>query len=174
MYSYDHHTNIPWNVTQYEVPVLHNDYKQIMRIGSMHPRRKVWKSTSLCHQTRVLHGLWTQSSQGRPASGTMHCIQSIILIRNLGMILSILSRASYWRKRGLQRSTLILKDQKRRRNGLENERSTYTGALRWNQQNSEKTSPKRSAMERRDISMRTHRIWAREFQGQDFTILTMK
>ena len=31
MYSYDNHTNIPWNVTQYHVPALHNDYKQIVR-----------------------------------------------------------------------------------------------------------------------------------------------
>lgn len=31
IYDYDHHTNLPWNMTQYEVPVLHYDYKKIMR-----------------------------------------------------------------------------------------------------------------------------------------------
>ena len=31
MFAYDSHKNIPWNVTQYHVPILHYDYKEIMR-----------------------------------------------------------------------------------------------------------------------------------------------
>ena len=27
MHSYDNHTNIPWNITQYNVPKLHFDQK---------------------------------------------------------------------------------------------------------------------------------------------------
>jgi hypothetical protein len=31
IYKYDHHSNIPWNILEYKVPALHNDYKQITR-----------------------------------------------------------------------------------------------------------------------------------------------
>lgn len=31
IYSYNKHENLPWNLTQYEVPTLHYDYKHIMR-----------------------------------------------------------------------------------------------------------------------------------------------
>lgn len=31
MHDYDNHTNIPWNITQYNVPSLHFDQKNIIR-----------------------------------------------------------------------------------------------------------------------------------------------
>lgn len=31
IYKYDKHTNLPWNIPEYHVPVQHYDYKQIMR-----------------------------------------------------------------------------------------------------------------------------------------------
>lgn len=31
IYSYDKHTNIPWNVTQYHTPSLHFDQKRIIQ-----------------------------------------------------------------------------------------------------------------------------------------------
>jgi hypothetical protein len=71
------------------VPVIHNDYKQIMRDRLYASQKKGVKVNDFYVTKRGFYMDYElKVAKGIPASGMMNVIQSIILIKNPGMILN--------------------------------------------------------------------------------------
>ena len=71
MYKYDQHTNLPWNMTQYEVPALPYDYKKIMRDRMYASQKKGVKANDFYVTRRGFYMDYDlKVAKGIPSSGT--------------------------------------------------------------------------------------------------------
>ena len=82
MHSYDNHTNIPWNMTQYDVPALHFDQKHIVQ-QRMYASQKKGVKVNDFYVTRK--GFYMdydlKQAKGVPSSGTSPPMQLCTLTR---------------------------------------------------------------------------------------------
>ena len=73
MYSYSTHTNLPWNITEYELPALHFDQKDIIRRRQYAAQKKGVKANDFYITKRGFYMDYDlKQSKGVPGPG--NCI----------------------------------------------------------------------------------------------------
>jgi hypothetical protein len=89
MYCYDRQTNIPWNLTQYRVPALHSDYRQITRERQYTSQKKGVKTNDFYVTKRGFYMDYElKVAEGVPSSGNSYLRQLLTSSNTHGMILS--------------------------------------------------------------------------------------
>ena len=73
IYDYDQHTNIPWNVTQYEVPKLHFDQKHVVQQRAYASQKKGVKVNDYYRTKRGFYMDYDlKQAKAVPSSGIPH------------------------------------------------------------------------------------------------------
>jgi len=86
MHSYNNHTNIPWNMTQYSVPALNFDQKHIVQQRAFASQKKGVKVNDFYVTRKGFYMNYDLSqAKGVPSSGTPPPMQWCISIRNPGI-----------------------------------------------------------------------------------------
>ena len=93
MHSYDNHTNIPWNITQYNVPKLHFDQKDIVKQRMYSTQKKGVKVNDFYVTRRGFYMDYDlKQAKGVPSSGILFLTQSFISIKIHGITEKLFSK----------------------------------------------------------------------------------